>query len=176
MSILAIPPVCNPIPPVFLCPLFSASTPTHHAYTALANPARYSIVGAHVNTLGSEFGSCFLYFGHQFLVRLGYIVEGEDSPAKLEKEVCAEGDECPKGELQRVSLYATRRGQARSYHGNNLLLNLVRKGHELHEYREVHLEPVSQGVDKSKGGFGRTEVRSIAMLMVCWARVMVAVL
>lgn len=32
-------------------------------------------------------------------MRLGYVVEGEDSPAELEEEVCAEGDESPEGKL-----------------------------------------------------------------------------
>ena len=39
------------------------------------------------------------YLLHQLRVRLGYVVEGEDSPAELEEEVCAEGDESPEGEL-----------------------------------------------------------------------------
>lgn len=30
---------------------------------------------------------------------LGYVVEGQDAPAEVEEEVCAEGDEDPEGEL-----------------------------------------------------------------------------
>ena len=32
-------------------------------------------------------------------MRVGYVVEGEDSPSELEEKVCAEGDESPEGEL-----------------------------------------------------------------------------
>ena len=33
-------------------------------------------------------------------MRVGYVVEGEDSPAELEEKVCAERDEGPEGELE----------------------------------------------------------------------------
>jgi len=39
------------------------------------------------------------YLLHELLVRVGYVVEGEDSPAELEEKVCAEGDEGPEGQL-----------------------------------------------------------------------------
>lgn len=37
---------------------------------------------------------------HQFLIRVGNIVECEDSEAEFEEEVCAKGDEGPEGKLQ----------------------------------------------------------------------------
>ena len=35
---------------------------------------------------------------------LRYVVEGEDAPAELEEEVCAEGNERPKRDLAIISL------------------------------------------------------------------------
>jgi len=49
-------------------------------------------------------------------VRVRYIVEGEDSPAELEEEVCAEGDESPEREDR-----------------DNLLLDLLRQRDDLKE-------------------------------------------
>jgi len=36
---------------------------------------------------------------HEFLMSFGHVVKSEDSPTEFEEEVCAEGDEDPKGEL-----------------------------------------------------------------------------
>lgn len=36
---------------------------------------------------------------HEFLVRVGHIVESEDTETEAEEEVCAKGDEDPEGEL-----------------------------------------------------------------------------
>lgn len=43
------------------------------------------IVGTDVDALGAEFRSCLLDLLHQLRVRLGHVVEGEDSPAELEE-------------------------------------------------------------------------------------------
>lgn len=51
---------------------------------------------------------------------LGDIVEGENSQAELEEKVCAEGDEGPEWKDR-----------------NNLLLNLLREGNNLHKDHEV---------------------------------------
>jgi hypothetical protein len=51
---------------------------------------KYLIVGANIDTLCPELCSCLLDLCHQLRMRLGYVVEGEDSPAELEEEVCAE--------------------------------------------------------------------------------------
>jgi hypothetical protein len=64
-----------------------------------------SVIGANIDTLCPECCSCLLNLCHQFRMRLGYIVEGEDSPAELEEKVCAERDECPERELWIFSLY-----------------------------------------------------------------------
>lgn len=53
-------------------------------------------------------------------MRLRYVVEGEDSPAELEEEVCAEGDESPEGKER-----------------NNLLLDLLRQRDDLEEQGKV---------------------------------------
>ena len=45
-----------------------------------------------------------------------------------------------KGSYKKGEFRHHTQGQARSYHGDNLLLYLLREGHELHEYREVHLD------------------------------------
>jgi hypothetical protein len=42
------------------------------------------------------------YLLHELLVRVRYVVEGEDSPAELEEEVCAKGNEGPEGKLLHV--------------------------------------------------------------------------
>ena len=63
-----------------------------------------------------------------------------------------------------------------AYHRDDLLLNLLRERDELHEYRKVQLCIVRHGSrGMCLGGAERTEVRSIAMLMVCCARVILAV-
>jgi hypothetical protein len=43
-----------------------------------------------IDALRAEVFPRLLYLLHEFLVRLGYVVEGEDAPAELEEEVCAE--------------------------------------------------------------------------------------
>jgi hypothetical protein len=55
-----------------------------------------------INTdpLGLQIRSRNLNLAHQFLVSLRHIVEGKDTVSEFEKEVCAEGDEGPEGELR----------------------------------------------------------------------------
>ena len=53
----------------------------------------------HGDALSPQLRLRLLDLCHQFLVRLGDIIEGEDTPSKLEKEVCAERHQCPKREL-----------------------------------------------------------------------------
>jgi len=63
-----------------------------------------------------------------------------------------------------------------AYHRDNLRLDLLGERDELRVYGEVELADVSRGMAMACGGVGRTEVRSSAMLIVCWARVIFAVL
>lgn len=62
------------------------------------------IVGANIDTLCPKICACLLDLCHQFRMRLGDVVEGEDSPAELEEKVCAERDECPERDLRIFSL------------------------------------------------------------------------
>lgn len=56
-----------------------------------------------VNALGRQLVPGLLDFQHQLLVRLGYIIEGEDTQSQLEQKVCAEGYESPERKLlQRI--------------------------------------------------------------------------
>lgn len=48
---------------------------------------RHLIVGTDIDALGAEVRSCLLDLRHQFGVRLRYVVESKDPPAKLEEEV-----------------------------------------------------------------------------------------
>ena len=59
-----------------------------------------SLVLTNVHTLCAEVFACLRYLLHKLLMRLRYVFEGEDAPAELEKEVCAERDESPKGKLR----------------------------------------------------------------------------
>jgi hypothetical protein len=59
----------------------------------------YLVVGADVNTLCPKVRTRFFDLRHQFCVCLWHVVEGEDSPAELKEEVCAERDEGPEGNL-----------------------------------------------------------------------------
>jgi hypothetical protein len=58
------------------------------------------LVLANVDALGAEIFPGLRYLLHELPVCIWYVVEGEDSPAKFEEEVCAEGDERPKGKLR----------------------------------------------------------------------------
>jgi hypothetical protein len=51
------------------------------------------------NPLRLQFRSRSLNLTHQFLISLWHIVESQDTVSEFEKEVCAEGDEGPEGEL-----------------------------------------------------------------------------
>lgn len=78
-------------------------------------------------------------------MRLGYIVEGHDVPAKSEEEIRAEGDECPEGKLQAKSSQQCRLGIAtssrrkRTHHGDNVGLHQCGKREELQVERQVEL-------------------------------------
>lgn len=61
------------------------------------------LVLADIDALCAEVLPCLCYLLHEFLVRLWYVVEGEDTPAELEEEVCAERDESPERKLSVVS-------------------------------------------------------------------------
>lgn len=60
---------------------------------------RSTLVLANINTLGLEVNPGLLYLRLQFIVCLGDVVEGEDSQAELEEEICAERNEGPEGDL-----------------------------------------------------------------------------
>lgn len=62
-----------------------------------ATPAKSSLVDSDAHL--SQFGLGLVNLGHELLVRLRHVVEGEDAPAEAEEEECAEGDEGPEGEL-----------------------------------------------------------------------------
>lgn len=59
-----------------------------------------------VDALGRQLVPSLLDFQHQLLVRLGYIVEGEDTQSQLEQKVCAEGNEGPERKLLQRELLA----------------------------------------------------------------------
>jgi hypothetical protein len=63
----------------------------------------FLIVCAHIHALCPQFRTCLLYLSHQLLVRIWNVVEGKDSPAELEEEICAEGNKGPERELDRFS-------------------------------------------------------------------------
>lgn len=67
--------------------------------TAVDSDTMVSLVRTNVYTLSAQLGACFLDLCHQFLVCFGDVVEGEDTPAELEEEICAEGYEGPEREL-----------------------------------------------------------------------------
>ena len=58
-----------------------------------------SLVVADVHPLCLEVRPCQLYLRHQLFVCLWYVSECKHSPAELEKEICAEGNECPERNL-----------------------------------------------------------------------------
>jgi hypothetical protein len=98
-----------------------------------------------IDTLRAEVFPCLCYLLHDLLVRLWYVVEGEYAPAELEEKVGAEGDEGPEGKLrycQRRSSLGIERGRG-TYYRHDVILYLLRHGHDLHEYCEVHLSHVS---------------------------------
>lgn len=66
------------------------------------------IISTNINALGSELCPSLLDLCHQLRVCLRYVVEGEDAPAELEEEVCAEGNERPERDLAMISLDGTR--------------------------------------------------------------------
>lgn len=89
---------------------------------------------------------------HEFLVRLGDIVEGQDAPAEPEQEKGAEGDESPEGELggggpsrphQSPAGVGLRGGgdgaSGWTYNRHNLLLDNVRQGYQAEEEGEIEL-------------------------------------
>jgi hypothetical protein len=63
-------------------------------------PVPTPLILANIHTLALKVLPRLHYLCLQFRVRLGNIVESEDAQAKLEEEVCAEGDESPEWELQ----------------------------------------------------------------------------
>jgi hypothetical protein len=65
---------------------------------------------------------------------------------------------------------------SRTYHRHDLILDLFGERDDLHVYGKVNLYYVSIRVHVNPVQGAHTEVRSMAMLMVCWARVMFAVL
>ena len=64
-------------------------------YAAPNFPSR--LVFANIHALCLKVFPLLRYLLHELLVRVGYVIEGEDSPAELEEKVCAEGDEGPEG-------------------------------------------------------------------------------
>jgi hypothetical protein len=59
------------------------------------------LVLANIHASGLQILPRLSYLPLQLLVRIRNIVEGEDAPAELEQEVCAEGDEGPEWNLLR---------------------------------------------------------------------------
>jgi hypothetical protein len=57
------------------------------------------LVLANIHPLGLEVDPRLEYLLLNLLVRFRHVVEGEDAVAELEKEVSAEGDESPEGDL-----------------------------------------------------------------------------
>tara|TARA_R110002003_G_scaffold290_4_gene18555 strand:+ start:2975 stop:3379 length:405 start_codon:yes stop_codon:yes gene_type:complete len=127
------------------------------------------LVLSNIHPFSLQVDPSLLYLRLQFFIRIRYIVEREYAPAEFEEEVCAEGDEYPEGDLKHVShtwvinLFWYGRG---TYDRHDLLLNLLRERHNFHEYREVQLYTSVYG-RMSRGTERCTEVRSIAMLIVC---------
>jgi hypothetical protein len=65
-------------------------------------PQNHRLILTNIHTLGNQVPPGLQYLSLQLLVRIWNIVECEDSPTELEKEVCAEGDEGPEGDLSLV--------------------------------------------------------------------------
>lgn len=83
-----------------------------------ATPAKSSLVDSDAHL--SQFSLGLVNLGHELLVRLRHVVEGEDAPAEAEEEECAEGDEGPEGE-----------------DGDDLLLDQRREGDEFEKEGQV---------------------------------------
>jgi hypothetical protein len=100
----------------------------------------------HIHTQCPEILLGELDLGHQLLVSLGNIVEGENAPAETEEEKSAKGDESPERELSEGlnSLEATQRhhaafGYEKTYDGNNVLLYDLWERHQTQEEGQVEL-------------------------------------
>lgn len=75
----------------------STNTPSkRHAMQYQNTPSSHLI---HTNTLGLQIRPRSLNLPHQFLVSLRHIIKSEDAISEFEKEVRAEGNEGPEGEL-----------------------------------------------------------------------------
>jgi hypothetical protein len=80
-------------------------------------------------------------------VSLWDVVEGHDIVAELAQEVCAEGNNCPEGELQYmvrimpVSFFCL--GADEAYVGNKVLLNLCWQGDQAKEEGQVELQSIA---------------------------------
>lgn len=73
------------------------------------------LVVANINALRFEVCPGNLNLLHKLCMRSRHIVEGEDSVAELEEEVCAEGDECPEWKLHGIFVsFRSRRCTART--------------------------------------------------------------
>lgn len=99
----------------------------------------------HLNTHLLQVCASEINLSHELLVSLGDVVEGHDIVAEFAKEICAEGDEGPEGDLcvfsqTIVELDSPRIGRA--YVGNNILLKLRRQGDQAKEEGQVELRDV----------------------------------
>lgn len=129
-----------------------------------------------------------LDLGHDLLVRLGHVVEGQHAPAETEEQVGAEGDEQPEGELfcgvahppyvsRQHALVGKRKGRGgkRAYNWDDLVLDDGRERDELEVETEVELQAQTLAWERLNAACisRRTELTRSAMEMVCCARVMV---
>jgi hypothetical protein len=66
------------------------------------SPSYYPLILTNIHALGLEIFPRLDDLSLQLLVCIWDVVEGKDSPAELEEEVCAEGNEGPEGKLLHV--------------------------------------------------------------------------
>lgn len=94
------------VPPAIFC--FCYPSQSREKCNALAN--RHADQSVYVDAQRPQLDLCLRNLAHQLLVRVGNIVESQHAPAEAEEEECAEGDEEPEGELEKVREHAGHRG------------------------------------------------------------------
>jgi len=78
-----------------------------------------------INAQGPQVLLRLIDLEHEFLMSFRHVVKGEDSPTEFEEEVCAEGDEDPKGELVKFRLAY---GKSTPFWGGVKRVRYVRRG------------------------------------------------
>jgi hypothetical protein len=106
----------------------------------LCIPSNHHLILTNIHALGLQILPGLRYLALQLRIRIGNIVEREDTPAKLEEKVCAEGNKCPEGNLLNSQFGQRTLGLLNStYVWNDFLLDLLGERNDLHEYRKVQL-------------------------------------